>query len=65
MINKLDELSIELRHLSIQGTNAIAELWSIDKPQKVVEKKIRAPHLREKPVVVTLDRFKSRLSAGD
>jgi len=65
MINKLDELSTELEQLSIQRTNAIAELQSIDKRQKVVKKKIRAQRLQEKPVVVALDRFKNRLSIGN
>jgi len=65
MINKLDEYSTELEQLSIQYTNAIAELQFIDKQQKVVEKKIRAQCIWEKPVVVALDRFKNRLSVGD
>jgi len=65
MINKLDELSTELDQLSIQRTSAITEFRSINKRQKVVEKKIRAQRIWEKPVVVTLDRFKNRLSVGD
>jgi len=54
-----------LEQLSIQRTNAIAELQSIDNRQQVVEKKIRAQCLQEKPAVVALDRFKNRLSVGN